>query len=222
MFGKVRLKSFWFRRVVRLAPALVVLLMMVCSYTAVINARLLTDLSRHVASSFFYMNNWTQIWFNYSYFDKFDPAPLRHLWSLAIEGQFYVVWPLFLWLLTIAKLQRRGISIIIFSLLVISVTLMNLTVWPSMFNRPGLNFDESLNVFGNELSRLNVAFLSTPTRSIGLLFGAFFAIVRIDLRLLAGQRTSKRFINSSLIVAAGLLKRGLVCHKLTSCASWHL
>ena len=205
MFGKVRLKSFWFRRVVRLAPALVVLLMMVCSYTAVINARLLTDLSRHVASSFFYMNNWTQIWFNYSYFDKFDPAPLRHLWSLAIEGQFYVVWPLFLWLLTIAKLQRRGISIIIFSLLVISVTLMNLTVWPSMFNRPGLNFDESLNVFGNELSRLNVAFLSTPTRSIGLLFGAFFAIVRIDLRLLAGQRTSKRFINSSLIVAAGLL-----------------
>jgi peptidoglycan/LPS O-acetylase OafA/YrhL len=211
VLGRVRLRPFWFRRFMRLTPELVVLLLFVSFYAAFNDNGLLAYLRSQFISSFLYMNNWTQIWFNYSYFDRFSPAPLRHLWSLAIEGQFYVIWPLFLGLMSYLRLQKHVILIIVLGLLATSIMLMNVAIFSSVTESVGFDFDDSINLFGKELSRLNIAFLSTPTRSIGLLFGAIFAIARIDLKISTNRKMSLSRINTSLMLPAGLLILVPIC-----------
>ena len=211
VLGRVRLRPFWFRRFMRLSPELVVLLLFVSFYAAFSDNGLLAYLRSQFISSFLYMNNWTQIWFNYSYFDKFNPAPLRHLWSLAIEGQFYIIWPLFLGFMSYLRLQKHVILIIVLGLLATSIMLTNVAIWSSVKESAGFGFDDSINIFGKDLSRLNVAFLSTPTRSIGLFFGAIFAIARIDLKISTNRKVPLSRINTSLILPAGLLILVPIC-----------
>jgi len=95
--GRLDLGQFWARRARRLLPALAVLLVVVTAATAIIEPGQLAALRQALLAAVSYTSNWWQALAHHSYFDQFGPPPpLQHLWSLAIEEQFYLVWPLLL------------------------------------------------------------------------------------------------------------------------------
>ncbi len=94
--GTIRLRAFWARRARRLLPALFVLLGAIGFY-AVFFAPSGTgsSLRGDGFSTLFYFSNWHQILSGQSYFAQVSaPSPLLHTWTLAIEEQFYLVWPI--------------------------------------------------------------------------------------------------------------------------------
>jgi peptidoglycan/LPS O-acetylase OafA/YrhL len=103
LHGRLRLGNFWARRARRLLPALATMLVVVTAATAIIEAGQLAALRPALLAAVTYSSNWWQALHHQSYFTQFGPPPpLQHLWSLAIEEQFYLVWPLLL----IAALSR--------------------------------------------------------------------------------------------------------------------
>src|SRR6202167_1993157 len=96
-YGRLDLRGFWARRARRLLPALAVLLVVVTAATAVIEPAQLAALRSALLAAVTYSSNWWQALAHHSYFTQFGPPPpLQHQWSLAIEEQFYLVWPLLL------------------------------------------------------------------------------------------------------------------------------
>jgi len=89
--GRISLGAFWMRRIRRLVPALITLLALVAALVWLDQVEVR---ARDVWGALTYSTNWVHIIGGVSYWDHFSaPDPLRHLWSLAIEEQFYVVWP---------------------------------------------------------------------------------------------------------------------------------
>ncbi len=98
--GQVDLKGFWLRRARRLFPALFLLLLIVVGFTAVFLPTEVSSLRGDALSTAGYFNNWYQIFSHKSYFETVGRPPLlRHMWSLAVEEQFYLFWPLWFGLL---------------------------------------------------------------------------------------------------------------------------
>ena len=97
--GRLRLGDFWLRRARRLLPALFLMLAVVVAWVTLFDPAQLPTLRGYVAAAALYVSNWWNIIREASYFSRFGPPPtLDHLWSLAVEEQFYLVWPFVLWL----------------------------------------------------------------------------------------------------------------------------
>jgi peptidoglycan/LPS O-acetylase OafA/YrhL len=95
--GSLRLADFWLGRARRLLPALIVMLIVVAIWMTAANSVQLPGLRGDVVAASLYVSNWWYIAEHASYYSRFaPPAPLDHLWSLAVEEQFYLIWP---WLL---------------------------------------------------------------------------------------------------------------------------
>jgi peptidoglycan/LPS O-acetylase OafA/YrhL len=114
--GHVDLAAFWGRRARRLLPALFLVVAALALYV-VCNAAFggpganghldLPGIRGDAIATLLYVNNWHLVFAHQSYFAQFStPSPLQHTWSLAIEEQFYLVWPLLLLLLF--RVTRRG------------------------------------------------------------------------------------------------------------------
>ncbi|MFL6032657.1 MAG: acyltransferase family protein, partial [Rubrobacteraceae bacterium] len=95
--GRVELKAFWVGRARRLLPALYVVLVVTLTYAVVFLPGEVAGLRADVLAAMGYVTNWYLVWGHESYFEAVGrPSLLKHLWSLAVEEQFYVVWPLVL------------------------------------------------------------------------------------------------------------------------------
>ena len=95
--GRIDLKAFWLRRARRLLPALYLLLVVTLAFAVVFLPGEVARLRADVLAAFGYVTNWYLIFANESYFEAVGrPSLLKHLWSLAIEEQFYLLWPLLL------------------------------------------------------------------------------------------------------------------------------
>src|SRR5579871_5080274 len=109
--GAVRLGRFWSRRARRLLPALFVLVAVVAVYYRATGSDATPlGLQSNAVATLLYFGNWHQIATGSSYFAASGPlSPLQHTWSLAIEEQFYLLWPLLLvaGLWTVGRLSRR-------------------------------------------------------------------------------------------------------------------
>jgi peptidoglycan/LPS O-acetylase OafA/YrhL len=107
--GRVNLKNFWAGRARRLLPPLAVMLIIVSAAATVIEPSREASLRQALLAAATYTSNWYQILHHVSYFATFGPLPpLDHLWSLAIEEQFYLIWPLILWFLILRLNGRRA------------------------------------------------------------------------------------------------------------------
>jgi len=106
--GSLGLRQFWARRARRLLPALFVMLAVVSTWAAVARPSALPSLRGQVLAATLYVSNWWSVFQHVSYFARFGPpSPLGHLWSLAIEEQFYLLWPWLLWLGLVWAAARR-------------------------------------------------------------------------------------------------------------------
>jgi peptidoglycan/LPS O-acetylase OafA/YrhL/lysophospholipase L1-like esterase len=125
--GRIDLKAFWVRRARRLLPALVFMLAVVALTSAIARPDKLFATLREAISALFYVANWTTIASGDDYFQRFTgPGPLDHLWSLAIEEQFYLAWPLVVFaLLSLGARTRRGR----WPLVVVTVLLAAASTW---------------------------------------------------------------------------------------------
>jgi peptidoglycan/LPS O-acetylase OafA/YrhL len=160
--GGIALRSFWGRRARRLLPALIVTLVGVSAYSAfVATAPERSTLRGDELASLFYVANWHFIVSHASYFQAFGPAsPLRHMWSLAIEEQWYLVWPVVVALCL--RVSRRRLCATSVVLLVVSA---------------GLAF-----ALYHPLGDPSRVYFGTDTRAQALLVGAVLAFIVPRLR----------------------------------------
>ena len=92
--GRIDLAAFWMRRARRLLPALYLVVAVTLAYAVVFLPGEVAGLRGDALSAFGYVTNWYLIFGNESYFEAMGrPSLLRHLWSLAVEEQFYLLWP---------------------------------------------------------------------------------------------------------------------------------
>ncbi len=106
--GALGLVRFWQRRARRLLPALFVMLAVVAVWVALLRSSQLPALRGAMAAAVGYVSNWWLITQNSSYFARFaPPTPLGHLWSLAVEEQFYLLWP---WLILVGLYLTRRLG----------------------------------------------------------------------------------------------------------------
>lgn len=166
----VSLKKFWIGRFRRLLPAAYVMIITSFVWAMLFHKELLHTLRGDALSSIFYSSNWWFIFHKLSYFDSFgSPSPLKNLWSLAIEEQFYVIWPLLLMIgLYVVKKQSKLAKIVFFGA-ICSALLMAILYQP-----------------GADPSRV---YYGTDTRCFELLIGCWLALIW-PMKRLSSQKLS--------------------------------
>ena len=164
--GTIDLKNFWLRRIRRLVPAVMSMAVVIIFVSAVVNRIIFTKGCKDFLASVLGFNNWWQIFNKVSYFEAAGvPSPFTHCWSLAIETQFYLIYPLIL--LGIYKLAKsRGEGRAKRGLLFAGVTLLLALISVILMI---VLFDPQ-----QDASRV---YYGTDTRAFSLLFGALLAIL---------------------------------------------
>lgn len=156
--GTINLKEFWLFRARRLLPALFVMLTGVMVWVMLCAPERLAALQQETLAAVFYSSNWYLIFHQVSYFESFGPpSPLGHLWSLAVEEQFYLLWPLLLGLGLRCVRQRKWLIGGTIAVALTSALAMVLIYIP-----------------GHDPSRV---YYGTDTRAFALLMGAVLAMV---------------------------------------------
>jgi peptidoglycan/LPS O-acetylase OafA/YrhL len=166
--GGIRLARFWARRARRLLPALLVLVVAVVAYVAIFSAPgTYPGLRLDAFSTLFYVANWHFILIGSNYFGHTGPtSPLLHTWSLAVEEQFYLFWPL----IVIAVLRTRlGLRLLLG--VCIAGALGSAILMAVLYS----------------LADQNRVYYGTDTRAQSLLVGAALSV---SLTLLAQRRAS--------------------------------
>ncbi|MCP1310646.1 acyltransferase family protein [Paenibacillus tyrfis] len=183
--GRLNLKSFWLRRFRRLLPAMLVLLSAVAAWIWLVDRSRLPALQGDFLAALTYVSNWWLVYREVSYFESFGPpSPLGHFWSLAVEEQFYLLWPLLLVLGLRLQLRRGWLAGVMLLGATASAAAMALLYEP-----------------GTDPSRI---YYGTDTRAFGLLIGAALAVVWPSGKLSAGTSVRIRRI-VDLAGTAGLL-----------------
>ena len=164
--GTIDLKNFWLRRIRRFVPAVMSMAVVIIFVSAVVNRIIFTKGCKDFLASVLGFNNWWQIFNKVSYFEAAGvPSPFTHCWSLAIETQFYLIYPLIL--LGIYKLVKsRGEGRAKRGLLFAGVTLLLALISVILMI---ILFDPQ-----QDASRV---YYGTDTRAFSLLFGALLAIL---------------------------------------------
>ena len=163
---RIDLKGFWIRRAKRLLPAMVLMTLAVVIARPLFPSEAVTSLREDAVGAFFWMANWVFVAADTDYFSQgATPSPLQHTWSLAVEEQYYLLWPLLV--LAAALLVRRrstgAVRVVVFVLAVLGVV--------------GSAVAEIL--LSGDAGELNRVYFGTDTRAQALLIGAAAAALLV-------------------------------------------
>lgn len=185
--GKIDIISFYVRRMKRLYPALVTMVLTTAAYITLFQRSLFVSLKAIIGTNLLYVYNWWEIGHGQSYFDRFNgESPFTHLWSLSIEGQFYAFWPVILVLLLFIFKARKPIFYSMLGLSVLSAVWMGyLYTGTAMTNR---------------------VYYGTDTRMFAILLGVALAFVWPATKLKSDLNSqAKRILNGTGLVSLVLL-----------------
>ena len=168
--GTIRLRAFWARRARRLLPALLVLLGGIALYAwRFAPSGTQSSLRADSLSTFLYVGNWHQIVAGQSYFAHVSASsPLLHTWTLAIEEQFYLVWPLLV--LGVLKLSRSTRVLLVVTVLGVAASALEM----ALLYRHGLETALLHHHGAMDPSRV---YYGTDTRAQDILVGATAGIL---------------------------------------------
>ena len=182
---KYSLKEFWLRRVRRLMPALALLVIVCVPLGALIYPELLVGGLRQVAGALTYLTNWIEIFHGSNYFDQANPMLFKNLWSVAVEEQFYLIWPPILLALLARRrpLSHARMLGVAGGIAVVSLLLMGLLASPENYTR---------------------VYYGTDTHCFGLALGILLALVwdQEDGPLSRAWLSSRRWVG--LLAPVGL------------------
>ncbi len=208
---RIRLGNFWTRRARRLFPALIVALLGVALYAHVVaSPEELNGIRADGFATLFYVANWHSIFVGQNYFQAgLAPSPLEHTWSLAIEEQFYLVWPLVV--LGLLKLRDRPTTILRAALALAAGSVGLMVV----LHATGAASDNSLYLgthtriaaiaMGAALAAWQVAYGHTRTRANRVSLEALAIVAVVFL----GVAWSMTDLQTGLIYSGGLAACGL-------------
>jgi len=202
--GRIELGAFMARRARRLLPALLLLLLAVALVGAFRLGPRAAQYRWDLLASLAYLENWYQIQSGNSYFAEHGLPLLRHLWSLAVEGQFYLVWPLLV--AALLSVPRAGRKV-----LAVTVALLALGSFLLMLHLADPGNPSSVKA----AATLNRAYLGTDTRAFGLMVGALLAMAPLAAWV---TRVAGWVLDAcALLALAGL---GLLCWLLAADNPW--
>jgi peptidoglycan/LPS O-acetylase OafA/YrhL len=185
--GHVRLARFWLRRARRLLPAVGVLIAVSIVVLAIVEPSQIDQARGDALASLFYFANWHFIFADTSYFEQFGrPSLFTHLWSLSVEEQFYLFWPL-VFAAGMKLFGRRRLLVGVLAGAAGSVAL----AW--------ILFDP-----GGDASRV---YYGTDTHAVGLLAGVALALVWSPIEL---RRHPSGPLVGPILDAVGVLALGFV------------
>lgn len=130
--GIINLKQFWIRRIKRLLPAVLALLLVVGLATLIFEPQQIVRVKHDMLAALFYVSNWWYIAKDVNYFEQFSFMPLKHLWSLAIEEQFYLFFPFVLVILLLTIKKYRNVTLIFWIVSLISLLAMVIISQPNV------------------------------------------------------------------------------------------
>ncbi|MCQ9341259.1 acyltransferase family protein [Corynebacterium phoceense] len=157
--GRISLKDFWVRRFRRILPAAVTVLVICTAIVAAIGGDLAVGIREQFLGTLFFVNNWTQIATSQSYFADNEIQVFAHYWSLAVEEQFYLIWPLLIaGLFIVVRRYPRRVPIIV------SVVLAAASAVAMWF----------IYTPGEDPTRV---YYGTDTHAFGLLIGAALSLI---------------------------------------------
>jgi peptidoglycan/LPS O-acetylase OafA/YrhL len=155
---RINFKNFWIRRARRLLPAMFTMLLVVITWVTIFEQAMLDRLEEDTVAAILYVSNWWYIFQELSYFESFGPPSLlTHFWSLAVEEQFYILWPLGILLVMKMKVKEGSLFSMILLGAIASAAAMTIIYEP-----------------GTDPSRV---YYGTDTRIFSLLLGASLAVI---------------------------------------------
>ena len=212
--GKIKIATFWAKRVRRLLPAA----LLVIAVTIIASLIFVPPFTRvaffdEAIASIFYFENWQLAASAADYFATASPGPFQHYWSLAVEEQFYVVWPLLLALLALLVGKKFNRAVIAVVLGLITAGSFAYSLWLS-FEQPTLAyFSTFVRVWEFGIGALIAIFASkirfpkvalAPVSLAGMAIIAISALTLNEAAVFPGWAALAPALGTAMVIAAGL------------------